>query len=203
MRRGLKSPGSPEEVLARNGVNVAGASEVIWQPFYDYQTLSAAGIASQRFFVDPVGTAGKTIADTNMDLSGQLPKGQRFVLTGIQVEILPGVAIAATASDFADDVYDVVKGGALKLKIGSKDYVTQGNLMKFPPVNRLSTAAATGQAETYLYCTSSGREFAIRDLALVSNQNFSVELLELAALPSGVDARIGVTLNGYLYRNAQ
>lgn len=208
MKRGINVK-SPRRAFNQNRVNVPGMSEAIWQPLYDYQTLAAAGANTQRFFIDPVGTGGKTLADTNMELAGQIPKGQAFLITGIQVELYPGVNIgSAAASSFADDIYQVYQDGLLVLQIGSKDFVTQGNLMKFAPVNRLAmnsavteTAAAT--TRSYLYATAAGREFAIKDLLLESNQNFSIELRELAALPSGADARIGVTLNGFLYRNAQ
>lgn len=207
-KRGLTVK-SPQSAFAQNRVNLAGYKEAIWQPIYDYQDLAAAGANSQRFFIDPVGTGGKTIADTNMELSGQIPKGQAFLITGIQVELYPGEVIQQdSVSQFADDIYDFYKGGALKLKIGSKDFITQGNLMKFPPVNRMGVDSSVSDTtadtvHSYLYATATGREYAIKDLLLESNQNFSVELLELAAMPSGNDARVGVTLNGFLYRNAQ
>lgn len=202
MRRGLKVK-SPNAAFRQNRVNLPNEREAIWQPLYDYQTLAAAGATSQRFFIDPIGSGGKTEADTNMELSGQIPKGQAFLVTGIQVELYPGVVIASAANDFADDIYDFYKGGYLTFKIGSKEFASQGNLMKFPPVNRLGVSAATGNAESYLYSVATGREFEVKDLLLESNQNFNVELNELAAMPSGNDARIGVTLNGFLYRNAQ
>ena len=210
MQRGINSI-APEKMLKKGRVNIPGMSETIWQPLYDYQTKTAAATTSQRFFVDPIGTGGKTIADTNMELSGQIPKGQIFMITGIQVELYPGVAItAAAASEYADDILAFYQGGALKLKIGSKDFVVQGNLMKFPPVNRLamessviSDNAAAPVIISYQYASAAGREFSVAGLTLESNQNFSVELLEMAALPSGQAARVGVTLNGYLGRNAQ
>jgi len=202
--RGLR-PASPSSAFKRGQVNVADAIGAIWNPLYDYQTLAAAGAASQRFFIVPNGQGGKTVVDTNMDLSGQLSVGQMFQVTGIQVELYPGVAIQGTAaSAFADDVYNFYKGGALIFNIGQKAFVTQGNLLKFAPVNRLGVAASTGlTTDTILYCTATGREFTIADLTLQAGQNFNVELIGLSALPSGENARIGVTLNGFMYRNAQ
>ena len=209
----MQAPGraleSPAAAFARNRVNLPGDKEGIWEPRYDYQTLAAAGAASQRFFIDPVGTANKTIADTNMELSGQIPKGQAFLITGIQFEMYPGEAIQQSSiSEFAEDIYQVYKGGVLVLKIGSKEYATQGNLMKFPPINRLCMDSAVSDTNasaisSYLYAVAGGKEYQVRRLLLESNQNFSVEVRELAALPSGNDARIGVSLNGFLYRNAQ
>lgn len=201
--RGLRTK-SPSAAFKQNRVNVPGMEQSIWNPLYDYQTLSAAATASQRFFVDPQ-SGNKTLADTNMELSGQIPKGQMFLVTGVQVEVLPGVAINGTnASAFYDDIYEATKDGVLIFKIGSKNFIEQGNLMKFPPVNRLFGESSTTVAtDRYAYAQTGGREFQVHDLLLESNQNFSIELREINALPSGVAARIGVTLNGFQYRNAQ
>jgi hypothetical protein len=140
-----------------------------------------------------------------MELNGQISKGQNFLITGIQVEIYPGQTIAnAALTAFSDDVYDVLNSGVLILRIGAKDFVRQGNLLKFPPVNRLVVDASTGVAASSIqYASGAGREYAIADILLTSNQNFSVELRNLAALPSTVAGKVGVTLNGYLMRNAQ
>lgn len=207
MKRGLQRA-NVRKAFDTSRVNLPGIVETIWQPIYDYQTLAATAVATQSFFQLPIGQSSKTVVDTNMDLAGQLPKGQAFQITGIQVEILPGVTIAGTTVDsaFADDVYTVLKTGALQLSIGSKAYVTQGNLMKFAPVNRLGGFAAlatTADEASLLYCQSTGREFAVADLLLESSQNFKVDLIGLPALPSTTAGRVGVTLNGYLFRNAQ
>lgn len=199
-QRGL-STDSPASWFGRNRVNIPGMTEVIWQPLYDYQTKTAAATALQRFFLEPQGQAGKTIADTNMEIAGQIPKGQAFLCTGIQVELYPAVAIGGTTSEFADDVYNFYNSGYLRFTIGSKDFVQQGNLMKFAPVNRLDIDAATGEAQGYVYAAAAGREFATSGLLLESNQNFNVDLGELSAVSA--DCKIGVTLNGYLGRNAQ
>lgn len=204
MQRGL-APQSVMNAFEKARVNMPGMVENIYQPLYDYQTLAAAAVATQTFFQAPIGQSGKTIADTNMTLAGQLPKGQAFVVTSLQVEVLPGETIAnAAVSAFSDDVYDVLKGGALEFTVGSKLYVQQGNLMKFPPVNRLSGESATGELLSSIqYIQGAGRPFAVVPILLESSQNFDIKLIELAALPSTVAGRIGVTLNGYLFRNAQ
>lgn len=202
--RGLMAP-NVQKAIQDASVNISGKVETIYQPLYDYQTLSATAVAQQTFFQTPVGQGGKSLSDTNMELAGQLPKGQNFLITGIQVEVLPAAdPTNATIGSFINDVYEVTKGGVLVLRIGSKEYVRQGNLMKFPPVNRIQADAATGlTAESTQYAAACGREFSVVDLLLTSNQNFSVELRDLPALPSGVAGRIGITLNGYLMRNAQ
>jgi hypothetical protein len=51
------------------------------------------------------------------------------------------------------------------------------------------------------YGTAIGREFATNEMYIESNQSFSVSLYNLSAISA--DARIGVTLNGWLYRDVQ
>lgn len=211
MQRGLNLPASPTHLFERNRVNLSQYTEAIWNPLYDYQTKAATATTTQRFFIEPIGGASnKTLSDTNMTLASQIPKGQAFEILGIEVDFFPGEAIigAAVDNDFADDVWNFYKSGSLVLTIGSKDYVYQAPLMKFPPSHRLGGFAAvattvTATTENYVYASAEGREFAIRGLVLESNQNFSVTLGNTAALPSGVAGRVGVTLNGWLYRNAQ
>lgn len=212
-QRGLRIPGSPDELFQRNRVNLSQYTEAIWNPLYDYQTKTAAATTTQRFFIEPIGgSSNKTLVDTNMTLASQIPKGQAFEILGIEVDFFPGELIgqteAASLNEFAEDVYDFYKTGSLVLTIGSKDYVYQAPLMKFPPSHRLDTTFATAttvaaEGVVYSYASAAGREFAIRGLVLESNQNFSVTLANMAALPSGVAGRVGVTLNGWLYRNAQ
>jgi hypothetical protein len=191
--------------MNRNRVNVPGLVQSQWWPLYDYQTKTAAATAQQTFFAEPIGQSGKTINDTNMSLSSQIPKGQSFIITGVQVEFYPGLELdSATATQFGDDVYNFYKTGNLTLTIGSKDFIQHGNLLKFAPVNRLAGEVATGlSAQQIQYFSAAGREFTVERLALESNQNFNVTLRDMPSLPSGVAARLGVTLNGYLGRNAQ
>lgn len=196
-----------QQAQASGRVNIAGKVESLWQPLYDYAQYSAAQNAIV-FFQNPIGQAGvgianKTILDTNMELSGQIPKGQAFFITGIQVEMMPLYDIAGAAlSEFSNDVYEFYRTGALILTIGSKAFATQAPLMKFSPTNRLVVDTSTGVATSSIqYATSVGREFTTEPLMLESNQNFNVQLLQLP-LPSA-EVRVGVTLNGYLYRNAQ
>lgn len=210
-QRGLNSP-SASQLIAKYRVNIPGKVEVIWQPLYDYQATVAAATASQLFFQVPIGQATKTLNDTNMDLPGQLPKGQMFAVTGIQVDFYPDLEITNVVEDdqFVNDTYDFYRQGNLNFHIGSKDYLRQGNLMKFPPVNRLAGFAAAGAATTTAatdfqeytkYAMAAGREFEVRDLVLESTQNFSIDIQNRLAVST--TGRVGVTLNGWLFRNAQ
>lgn len=200
----------------RGRVNVPGMAGAVWWPLFDKQTLAAAAVAQQTFFAVPIGQAGKTATDTNMELAGQIPSGQRFIITGVGVHILPGgspsvgdaSAGVAANNEFINDVYAVVKTARLKLTIGAKDYVNHGPLMRFPPANRIDghAAAATTVAATNVavsYGAAAGQMFPTFDTELVAGQNFSVTLFDLPALPSTVAGTVIVDLYGWLYRNAQ
>jgi hypothetical protein len=211
LARGLKSS-NPNDWFANNRVNLPNYKEVIWEPLYDSQTYPNAGASSLLFFVDQIGKNGKTLSDTNMDLDGQLPKGKAQLVTGIQVEFFSGADCyhndAADADyNYLDDVRAFAENGALRFRIQSKDYVRQAPLGKFPPVNRLSGmvsgSGTSANNSSIQFARPIGREFAIRDLLLESNMNFSIELIGLPALPTGIDGRIVVSLNGYSARNAQ
>lgn len=203
-KNGLKSP-SVKKAFEKARVILGDNIETVWNPLYDYKSFGSVATTSVVFFQDPVGALGKTLADTNMVSAGQLPKGQAFMVTGVQVECLPAAAISGTTtSKFADDVYTFYKNGVLIFTVGSKEYIRQGNLMKFAPRNYLSADFATTVAtDRYVYASADGKEFQIVDLLLESSMNFNVELRSIPQLPSAADARVGVTLNGYLFRNAQ
>lgn len=212
---GMSAP-TVRSVSNRARVNVPNLAGAVWWPLFDKQVLAATAVGQQTFFAVPIGQGGKTATDTNMELAGQIPAGQRFIITGIGVHIFPGVlpgvgsaaAGVAAVNGFANDVYSVLRTGRLKLTIGAKDYVNHGPLMRFPPANRLDTDAAnatTVAATTmnFAYAAACGSAFATFDTELMANQNFSVTLFDLPALPSTVAGTVVVDLYGWLYRNAQ
>lgn len=213
-QRGLGAP-KVGRITQEASVNVPGMAGAVWWPLFDYQTYNAAGTTVQQFFAVPKGQGGKTETDTNMELAGQIPAGQRFVITGVGVDFYPGVdpsldGDGTAVNNFINDVYALGSNGRLKLTIGSKDYVNHGSLLKFPPTNRLAVEssgaidnAAAAESFSTGYASFSGREFSVVDAVLMANQNFNVNIYDLPALPSTVDARIGINLYGWLYRNAQ
>lgn len=206
MQRGLAPPDVQKEI-DKWRVNIPDMIEVLWWPLYDYQTAAATAPTSQSFFGSGTNN-GRTLAETNMELGSQIPKGQLFVCTGVQVEFYPGTdpSVAADANTFVNDVYDFYRSGALKFKIGSKNYIEGGNLLMFAPVNRLGGFAASSSITTgnnAQYATAAGREYALRPVGLESSQNFDVKIVERLDLPSTTDGTVGVKLNGYLARNAQ
>lgn len=202
-------------------VNRPNQHEGIYQPIYDFQTYPNAGSLELQFFQVQAGQSSKTNADTNMEAAGSFPSPKHYLCFGLQVVFFPsatliaraGLAPAALDSDFIRDVYTVAKSGFLELYIGSKVYLLDAPLGKFPPDFRLggfaaisdtTTAAATQGAEVS-YAVACGKPYDISPVFIPATQNFRVSLKfpSLVALPSGVDGRIGVILNGFQYRLSQ
>ena len=209
-------------------VNRAGEYEVLRQTLYDFQTYPDAGALSTAFFQVQAGQSGKTIHDTNMELAGQLPAPKHFLVQSIEVFFLPApavgpVTVAAGTTDlsvsvFTNDVYSVLRAGALDFFIGSKSYLQEAPLLRFPPKTRLKPEFATSSILTQTteadlsdqvlmdYASGMGRPYNIDPWVLIApTQNFSVTISfsSLVAVDAATDARIGVVLDGLLYRLSQ
>ena len=205
--------------LEAYNVNVDGQPEVIYQPIYDFQTYAAAGFTSQRFFQVPAGQGGKTFDDTNMESSGALPVPVNMAITSIEVVFFPAAAIGVVGvttivGNNWNDVQAVHEAGHVSVVIGSKEYLLDAPLGRFPQTFRIAGGAAQANASTAAaaqftqidYAVFAGKCYEIVPLRLISQQNFRVDVVfdnGVVALPSTVDGRIGVRLNGFRYRLAQ
>lgn len=213
--------------LSQYSVNRPGW-EAIRQSLYDYQAYAAAGQTVLTFFTNPlgqgVGFGGgvKTLTDTNMNLAGQLPANQEFLVESIEIMFnpttptvaaqMPAANVAAlTITQSVNDVYIALRTGNLQFIIGSKPYLQEAPLGRFPSKahfaveGAIATTVAASQASA-LFAYWTGRPYMLKPAALLltSNQNFNVTL----NWPEGVQAitspaRIGVILDGFLYRRSQ
>lgn len=229
---GLYSPGGYIPSIAN-----LGNYNVVWnqweastQSLFDSVSYPAAGTAQLTLFALPVGQgtgfggSTKTLSDTNMLLAGQLPANQMFLMREIEVNIqvttptvtaqMPAVFGTQAAAQLVNDAYIIYRSGNLQLQIGSKLYLTEGPLQKFPPQTQFvvegavadtTTAAASSQSRIF-YPSMRGRPYVItpNNLLIQANQNFGVTL----NWPEGVQAitnpaRIFLNINGWLYRKAQ
>lgn len=215
---GPLTPYHPPSLMALKNYNVnrPGQVEVIWQPTYDFQVYPAAGTTQLTFFQTTVGTAGATLATTNMEAAGQFPRPKEFLVTGIQIFFEPGGVVAqagiadGVAQENWNDVSDVMNGaGFLRFFIGSKDYLIDTPLSKFTQQFRLGGVAnITGNGSvattTFIdYAVHSGKYYSITPTKLPSNQNFNVSLNFPAVIAVAVDGNIGVLLDGFQYRLSQ
>jgi len=175
-----------------------------------------------------VGTS-KTFADTNMRLGGQLPNGQGYMVESVEVFFMPGAVATtntflpalqgnfeATAADAAfaawEDVNRFRNAGYLEFNILSKNYLRETPMLAFPCKADFmndgavaSNGAATGAS--YLGgLRSAGRPYYVEPMiALQANMNFEITINfpGAVATPSGFNARVGVILDGYMYRASQ
>lgn len=208
--------------LAKYNVNRPGW-EAIRQSLYDFQAYAAAGQSTLTFFAVPNGQSSKTLSDTNMTLAGQLPAAQEFLVNSIEVVFFPTVPVVAAdnpaaqgakaIANIVNDVYKFYRTGNLTFTIGSKPYLQEAPLGRFPAKTQFKIDGATALAgevadaqARIFYAQSIGRPYLLSpaDLRLTSSQNFSVSL----NWPEGVQAitnpgRVGVILDGILYRRSQ
>lgn len=206
-------------------VNRAGEYEVTRQTQYDFQSYASGGQTSLTFFQLPQGQSGKTLADTNLEVAGSLPAPKYFLVESIEVVFFPGVspftaaaaASPGTPASFTNDMYAVLKSGFLNFFIGSKSYLTEAPIGRFPPKAAklestfavssgvAAAAAAVGGLQADYSCWAGRPYFINPQIMLAPTQNFNITLNWPTAvtLPSGQNGRIGVILDGLLYRLSQ
>lgn len=162
--------------------------DVIVEPRWDTQTIPAAGSLTLTYFQVPqgqgasnFGAAGvaKQLADTNMDLAGQLPAGYNFDITGFRVQ----PAFTMTTADAQK--WSV--GGTLTFTIGSKPFL-RAPLDSVPagmgPYGSVFGTAATGGITAHGWPhLSNAFVIARKPLTLAQTQNFSVVLTWVALSP--------------------
>lgn len=200
--------------LSKYGVNNPNQWEAVKYTFYDQQAYAQAGQTQLLFFQIPQGQSSKTLADTNMVSAGQLPQPQFFFVTGIEIQFWPGVlpavdgTVAQTLGNGINDQWYVSKTGWLNFYIGSKSYLTEGPIGRFPPRTGLIVSssgfgtAASGVAVNYANMGGRGYDLA-PGILLQPNQNFSLSLNWPTAQAISAAGRIGAFLNGILYRQSQ
>jgi hypothetical protein len=208
--------------------------EVIRTSLYDFQPYPANGLPSLTFFQQPqgqgvgLGGATKTLSDTNLVAPGTVPTNNSFLIKTIEVEFWPSTPTPAQGAQLpstfgaqgpaqlVNDQYVFERQGSLILLIGSKDYLEEAPMGRFPSqaqfavsgaLSDVSTAGANMQSRL-AFANVHGKAYHISpaDLRIEANQNFYVKLQwpeGNAVLPSGNPARVGVRLDGLLYRRSQ
>ncbi len=170
----------------------------------------------------------KTLHDTNMQQSGMLPAPQSFWVDGIEVTIDAGssatanlfanvvpsaltAVAAATVYPAVNDFVAIAKSGLLTFSIMQKVYYREGPLYRFPQRSavRADMAQANNSATTAAAGTIAARTegTGVRfdpGYGIGTTMNFDVALTWPALVTTAANnARIGVFLNGWLFRAAQ
>lgn len=215
--------------LSAYNVNLDDWEAVRWS-LYDSAAYPTTGIASLAYFQTPVGSGtgfgggAKTNSDTNMTLNGQLPRNQMFLIQSVELDVqtstptvaatMPAAFGAQAAATQVNDAYIIRRSGNLTLQIGSKPYLQEAPLMRFPARSVFSIDAALADGTTLAGASQSriawgradGQPYFLSpgDILLPENQNFVLTL----SWPEGLQAvtsaaRIFARLQGVLYRRAQ
>lgn len=212
---GIKSLPSLED-LQKFSVNRAGQVEGIKATLYDFQAYAQAGQTSLDFFQVPQGQSSKTLADTNMETAGSLPNPKSFLVQNIQVYFYPAGDPAQfgaqAAAENINDVFDVMKSGWLEFFIGSKNYIQEGPIGRFPPRTGMIVSAALADQSTIAanlqsrisYANFGGAPYDLSPPILLSpTQNFRVSLKWPTAVAVSAAARVGIVMEGIMYRLSQ
>ncbi len=183
------------------------------------------------FSAQPVAAATpKTAADTNLTQTGLLPAPQSFWVDGIEVQVDPGstatanlfgnplpsqfnATAAAAVTGPTNDHNAIVRSGLLTFSIMQKNYYQEGPLYRFPPrtavkvsggVSLAGTNAQPGEKDVLQpYVEGIGVRFD-PGYGIATTCNFAVLLSWPALVPTAAfNARIGLFLNGWLFRAAQ
>lgn len=206
---GPVSPARPPSINALKSYNVnrVGNIEVIWQPTYEYQNYLVAGHTQLTFFQNTVGAVPGGLSVTNVRSAGQFPRPQEFLITGIQVVFEVGAVVgqaAAAVQSNLQDAFDVANSGNLELFIGSKSYLNDAPLGVFPQQFGIQNDNAAGATVASDYSRWVGKYYQITPVKIPANQNYNVTLnWPEGAVPVVTQARVGIRLDGFLYRLSQ
>lgn len=204
---------SLQELQSYN-VNRPDQVEVIRQSLWDTQTYVDNSTTQLQFFQVPKGQSSKTIVDTNMEAAGALPAPKSFLIETIELYVFPQSVVGADSTTILalqnwQDMYSLMQVGELDLFIGSKTYLQEAPLMKFPPRSGLTGVAfandSTANTGTRVdYVSMGGPVYELEpQILLVPTQNFSVTLNWASAVNLNANVKIVCNLGGVLYRNSQ
>ena len=127
---------------------------------------------------------------------------------------MPAAFGAEAVAASMNDAYIIGRSGNLQFTIGSKDFLRESPVGRFPPKTHFDGHAALADQSTIAADLQSriaipfwsGRPYLLSpaEIRLISSQNFNVFL----NWPEGLQAitnpaRIGVVLDGIMYRRSQ
>lgn len=207
-------------LAAKFATSVAGMAEAITQPFYSAVNYPAAGAAVLNFFNNvPGNPVAITAEDTNMQTPNTFPSPTMFLIQGIAVDFLPGVAAARFGAESANgqllDYYTVMSRGVLIVTIANKPYFQCSNMLSLPHRAHINGVAAVADQSTIAASLqtmvqvgfSDGPVFTPRPLLVPTQQNVNFQIsypLGLVPVPSAnATSRMFGWLSGTQYRPVQ
>lgn len=222
--------------LAQGTIN-SGNVEKFQQSLYDTVIYATAGTTELSFFTTPYNqgksaqpgwaTKGKTLADTNMKVGGQLPEGHAYRAESMEIAFLPGsdatadtfalqspvvwaAVAAATLTAGIDDVNAFYNAGWVEFKIGDKMICQEAPIGRFPVktyreiAGMVATNSATTSEALFAMNVAKGRPYYFPvPVTIAPKDTFSVALKwpAVVATPSGKNGQVKVILDGQQYKS--
>lgn len=179
-------------------------AEKINREYWDEEILAAA-VPTVRLFQVPMG-GGKTRAQTNMILGGQIPTGVKFLIKTIAVYwvSVPGAGPATkrTTTLHIEELYDQLANTTLQVKIENKDVVFEATLQRLFGINFAVAVNVTAtQNFPFPMSTNNGLTVLRNHITLAAQTPFHVEIQHNTAIPAScVGDRFKVGLMGPVLR---
>lgn len=170
-------------------------------PLYDSFTIAAGAAlteATSAMFTTPIGSGGKTLAQTNLKFANKLQTGEIFAIMVFQLRIAENILFA--------DLLTVLNGYVFRFFLGTDKPFQVIPIWAAPAGGGIAGYAATTVAATSLVATTNGQptNAAVRMLAtpipIDSNMNFSANLGGTASstLTAGGSGGTGLTFMALL-----
>jgi hypothetical protein len=169
--------------------------EVIRQPLYHWKDAPKNGFFKMSFFDSAIGLPGVSDHDTNLFFPNRLPRDQRFVIESLQVAVAVDGFLGVTNNALP------FKLGRFELIIGAKLYGSYSPIGFFPyfaeDIKPLDELRHFSDIEPVSPVPYSFRQY---NLVLEAEQNFMVSLSWKKPVKVPLIKRIGVILDGQLFR---
>jgi hypothetical protein len=118
---------SREQALLNTQVGTYGTEgEQLDWTYYDEASMLSTTL-THRLFTNPLGSGGKTLAQTNLTLAGQIPQGQLLDVRAIKAMY---VTDAAMATADVQAFYTMLARTTVSIKLGNKETMGQWTLQE-------------------------------------------------------------------------
>lgn len=184
--------------VLQQGTYGASGEKLDWS-YYDRVVLASTTTVNRLFTVQ-LGASGKTLADTNLTQSGQIPQGQKFTIGAIKVSY---VTNGARATANVQMIYDVLKNTSVQFIIPNKGPMGQWVLWELMGAASLIalTPTAAGDNIPLIQPRYHGIFPLNTKLTLAALTPFYVEVTHHTATNAALDNdRIYISLAGTLVR---
>jgi hypothetical protein len=189
--------------LGKNG-SYSNEGNVLQHVLYDTIAFPAATAATQTFFSVPQG-ATKQLTETNLLDPSKLPNGQTFLIKGISLAGMFGVAGADTdANTVLAAFYNVIQNSTFEIKIAGREFDLQVPGTKFLPPYPISAIASAANPAFPQATTISTGHVKLNTTPIPIGQLVSFNVLQKCSSATAAIATIINTAFGVLNtQNAQ